>query len=80
MHLTILPGATGGIQKKLKNATFLKMRKNLTKAKFQLFGDFQVRQTSQFYKNYSQAFFFKVDFCIFNPHNFEVKENCSKHC
>ena len=33
-----------------------------------------------FIKNYSQNHFFvkKVDFCIFNPKNFEVKGNCSK--
>ena len=51
-----------------------------------MFGVFQVGQTSlqphtrQFYKNYSQNHFFlkKIDFCKFNPKNFEVKENCSK--
>ena len=32
-----------------------------------------------FIKNYSQNVFFKkVDFCNFNPKNFEVKVNCSK--
>ena len=53
VHLIVLPGATGEFRKSrksLKNATFLKMRKNLpyfllSKISF-FFGVFQVRHTS----------------------------------
>ena len=59
-----LPGNTGEFQKSrkfLKNATFQKCVINPPQAKFQLFGVFQVGQTSK------PVVLSKIVFCNFNP-------------
>ena len=59
------------------------MRKKSTISQISIVWCFSIR-TDQFYKFYkkkilSKPFFLKkVDFCIFNPKNVEVKENCSE--
>ena len=68
--------------KKFEECNILKMHIKSIISKISIVWCFSSRTPPkrQFYKNYSQNHFFfkKVDFCIFNPKNFEVKENCSK--
>ena len=73
---------------KFEKCNILKMRKNPPLAKFQLFRVFFFKSDRPVCNHLNVNFIKttlktiislkKVDFCIFNPNNFEAKENCSK--
>ena len=88
MYLTILPGNTGEFQKFrffFKKCNILKCVKIYHKQNFNCLVFFKSNRpvcnhlNVNFIKTTLKTIFpKKVDFCIFNPKIFEVKENCSK--
>ena len=86
MILVCVADDFGKFRKFGKLSFFLKFIKNLSQAKCQVFGVFQVDQAClqssvlEFDKNYTLNAYFlqKVVFCIFEPKNREMLENSSK--
>ena len=83
MHTTLFAQATN----ELKNVIFKKKRKNLLKAKFQMFGVFLKLTRPVYYqlnlnliKNFNKTIFLqKACFCILNKKKRGLKDNFSEN-